>query len=310
MAQRTLLLDLDGTLWDSRPWYAEILARLSGGPAAELEDKDASGVNIRRLASDCGVTDYLFDRTASKSAASLRFYDGVLSTLDDLAESSTLMGVVTNLPGQLVRAVLHDTDITGRFKAIVTPRIGLPAKPKSHSIRRTLQETGPEAYVRTCMHVGEEERTTVDKINPYVEPTLMASDPGEHELGEREYLELSTLLFRADVSGVVNGLGHREAAAVPSSGAMPKVMDRFENLAGTRWGIGPGFAAVAGPFGVRPLRGGSDLDLASAAVDLGIPIAVASMSARYLENAIDDVYRVPDGPCMGLWRYPCRRTIC
>ncbi len=47
---------------DSRPWSAEILARLSGGSATELEDTLASGVNIRRLASERGVTSYRFDR--------------------------------------------------------------------------------------------------------------------------------------------------------------------------------------------------------------------------------------------------------
>ena len=154
MAQRTLLLDLDGTLWDSRPWYAEILARLSGGRAAELEYKLASGANIRRLASECGVTDYRFDREAGKTAVSLRFYDGALETLNDLADRTTSMGVVTNLPGRLVKTVLHETGIAGHFTTVVTPRAGVPAKPKPLGIRRALREMGREADERTWM-VGD-----------------------------------------------------------------------------------------------------------------------------------------------------------
>ena len=154
MARRTLLLDLDGTLWDSRPWYADILARLSGGCAADLEDRLASGVNIRRLASECRVTRYRFDREAGKSAASLRFYDGVLRTLDDLFDCATSIGVVTNLPGGLVGVVLQETGIADRFEAIITPRAGVPAKPKPHGIRRALQEMGREADLGAWM-VGD-----------------------------------------------------------------------------------------------------------------------------------------------------------
>ena len=121
MAQQTLLLDLDGTLWDSRPWYVEILARLSDRREAELEHKLKSAANIRRLARECGVTDKRFELEAAKSAASLRFYGGALGTLDDLADRSTSMGVVTNLPGGLVKAVLRDTGIGGHFKALGWP---------------------------------------------------------------------------------------------------------------------------------------------------------------------------------------------
>ena len=154
MAQRTLLLDLDGTLWDSRPWCVEILARLSDRREAELKHKLKSGANIRRLARECGVTDKRFELEAAKSAASLRFYDGVLGTLDDLADRSTSMGEVTNLPGGLVKTVLRETGIAGHFKAVITPRIGLPAKPKPHGIRRALLEMGREADLHTWM-VGD-----------------------------------------------------------------------------------------------------------------------------------------------------------
>lgn len=154
MARRTLLLDLDGTLWDSRPWYAEILARLSGGSATELEDTLVSGVNIRRLASERGVTSYRFDREAGRTAASLRLYDGVLRTLDDLSNLETSIGVVTNLPGRLVETLLQETGIASHLEVIVTPRVGVPAKPKPHGIRRALQEMGREADGRTWM-VGD-----------------------------------------------------------------------------------------------------------------------------------------------------------
>lgn len=154
MAQRTLLLDLDGTLWDSRPWYAEILAQLSGGSIANLEDRLASGVNLPRLASACGVTNSRLVREAGKNVASLRLYDGALLTLDNLQKRATSMGVVTNLPGWLVKPMVEWTGIAAYFESIVTPRRGVQSKPKPHGIRRALKEMGREIDFHTWM-VGD-----------------------------------------------------------------------------------------------------------------------------------------------------------
>ena len=130
---------------------------------------------------------------------------------------------------------------------------------------------------------------------PQIEPTLFAWDSGGRSLKEEDYLDLSALLLRADGAGVLHGLGHQQAAAALSRGAMPKDMDRFERLPDVGSRHWPGFAAVAGPFGVRPLRDRSDFDLANGALDLGIPIAIASMSARYLANVIRNVSRALEG---------------
>lgn len=84
MAQRTILFDLDGTLWNSRPWFAEILARLSGTSAEKLEDSLTLGANLPRLASECGVTNSRLVREAGNGVVSLRLrfllylYPGIL----------------------------------------------------------------------------------------------------------------------------------------------------------------------------------------------------------------------------------------
>ncbi len=128
---------------------------------------------------------------------------------------------------------------------------------------------------------------TASKTN--IEPTLIAWDPGESSLSESDYFEISAILLRAHVAGVVNGLGHLDSALTISAGKMPTEMDDIENPAELGFDIEPGLAAVAGPFGVRPMRDRGDIELVNAARDLGIPVAVASMSARYLENVISDV---------------------
>ena len=100
MAGRTLLLDLDGTLWDSRPWYAKVMAQLSDGSVAQRTL--ATGTSIVQLVQQCGVSRSRLARSAKENATSLAFYDGVRQTLDELRERGTSMGVVTNLPGWLV----------------------------------------------------------------------------------------------------------------------------------------------------------------------------------------------------------------
>ena len=140
MARRTLLLDLDGTLWDSRPWYAGLLARLSGNPVAGLKTRLAKGTSVVRLAAEQGVSKARLMREAKQNSASLAFYDGVRETLDKLGDRGTLMGVVTNLPGWLVRPVAEATGIAEYFESVVTPRPGVPAKPRPNGIRKALKE--------------------------------------------------------------------------------------------------------------------------------------------------------------------------
>ena len=140
MARRTLLLDLDGTLWDSRPWYAKVMAQLSGGSEAQYERTLATGTSVVQLAKQCGVSKACFVRSAKENAVSLAFYDGVQQTLDELRGRGTSMGVVTNLPRWLVMPVAAVTGIDKYFDVIVTPRPGVPAKPQPHGIRRALRE--------------------------------------------------------------------------------------------------------------------------------------------------------------------------
>ena len=70
---------------------------------------------------------------------------------------------------------------------------------------------------------------------------------------------------------------------------MPRGMNRFGGTRVAGWELEPGFATVAGPFGVQPLRNERDSGLANAALELGIPIAIASMSADYLESVLRNV---------------------
>ena len=158
MATAAIVLDLDGTVWDSRPWYAKTIARLSDESAARVERELQGGASIVRVAKDHGVSNARLARAAREDGGSIELYEGVLPTLDELRGKGTRIGIVTNLPGWLVRPLLESTGIGEYAVGVATPRRGIPAKPMPHGIRRVLAEMGREADLGTWF-VGD---TAVD----------------------------------------------------------------------------------------------------------------------------------------------------
>ena len=118
-------------------------------------------------------------------------------------------------------------------------------------------------------------------------PTLLAWDVKEKQLDENDcqandHRELYDILHRADVGGVLEGMGHSiDTRAQDVKGLIAGV--RPSRLIIDRQPLGsPGFAAVVGPFGVRPLFPGDEVR------DLNFSYAVASLSHSYvLEGHIE-----------------------
>ena len=154
MDRRTLLLDLDGTLWDSRPWYAEILAELGGGPAKDLEQALASGANVVRLAQEAGVSRSRLATGAKRSAKPIVLFDGVHETLLALKERGTQIGIVTNLPGWLADPLIDRAGINDFFCVVVTRSNRVPPKPKPGGIYKALEALGAESKL-DAWYVGD-----------------------------------------------------------------------------------------------------------------------------------------------------------
>ena len=144
MAAAALLLDLDGTVRDSRPWYAATIAQLSGVAVSEIVTKLTAGANVVRLAREYGVSRTRLTQAASSNSNPLELYLGVRHALDRIRERGTPVEVVSNLPGWLVMPLLESTVIDRYFSATITPRAGVPAKPQPHGIRKALRTMGRE----------------------------------------------------------------------------------------------------------------------------------------------------------------------
>ena len=139
----------------------------------------------------------------------------------------------------------------------------------------------------------------------HCEPTLLAWNSEEDKLDKHDYQLLAKLLLRADLSGVLKGLGHSEAArrlgvGEPSEHDNLGLSQSYDPLEPSdrapgdlRISVGdqriePGFAATVGPFGVQPLRDENDLQQVRRALNLNLNIVVASLSSRYCMAASHD----------------------
>lgn len=122
--------------------------------------------------------------------------------------------------------------------------------------------------------------------NNQCEPTLLAWDPEEENLGEDDYQALAKVLRQADLDGVMRGLGHLEVEQVLGTTELsehaPGVLRIHVGDQSLEWG----FSAIAGPFGVKPLRSKEDFGQVQRLRELNLSYAVASLASRYFMTVI------------------------
>jgi HAD superfamily hydrolase (TIGR01549 family) len=117
MAATTLLFDLDGTLWDSYPWYAEVIGAQGSVSRETVLARLRAGEAIVHIARDAGVPVNRF-QTAGRPG----LYPGVEEGLRELHRRGTRLGVVTSLSPHLVLPALRALGIEGFFgEAVVHP---------------------------------------------------------------------------------------------------------------------------------------------------------------------------------------------
>ena len=128
--------------------------------------------------------------------------------------------------------------------------------------------------------------------------TLMAWRSDEDKLPREDYQALARSLIRADLAGILKGLGHLEAATMFGV-AEPYEFDLLprrdlepsDRTPGDIWirvgaqTLAPGFAAAVGPTGVLPIRGEYDVRQVRMALELNLKLAVVSLSSRYATTA-------------------------
>lgn len=115
MAPNALLFDLDGTIWDSFPWYAETLSIETGVPGPTFLEQLQAGAPIVVLMRRHRVPE---SRLIARAAA-LRLYPHVQATLTELDAREVPKGIVTSLPGRLAVPLLERLQLSHHFPVIV-----------------------------------------------------------------------------------------------------------------------------------------------------------------------------------------------
>ena len=148
------LLDLDGTIWDSYPWYAELLAREGRAQSRQVLSRLQSGHSIVSIVHDAGISRSRFSRLCEESASDLPVYPGVRDTLAALAARGVMLGVVTSLPGRLAEPMLRGAGLAAHFAAVVHAGNCRARKPSAGPILKALEFLGIET-TSNVFYVGD-----------------------------------------------------------------------------------------------------------------------------------------------------------
>lgn len=125
MAAAAVLFDLDGTLWDSHPWFATIAAE--GGDGAGHHQALAEGTPAATvIRSSVGERRF----PASCAATPPPLHEGGLEALVALRSEGIPLGVVTNLPGWLALPMIAAAGLEGFFGVVVV--YGMTRRRKPH----------------------------------------------------------------------------------------------------------------------------------------------------------------------------------
>lgn len=155
MASRTVVLDLDGTVWDSRPWYAKLAGHGDPLNATRAQAALTSGTPAARLLKDAGYTSARFRLACQSADPPLTCFPGVILALEQLRDSGVKLAVATNLPSWIAGPMTVAHGISGLLTTVVdyaaTSRHKPHPAPLLEALRRLGTAPGPTAW-----YVGDE----------------------------------------------------------------------------------------------------------------------------------------------------------
>lgn len=150
MAARAFLFDLDGTIWRGHEWYAFVLSELAGIDKVNTMNRLAEGENIFQLAREAGLSRSKLITACHARVDSLKMYDGVLSSLQQLLEFGHKLGIVTSLPKGIAGPALAELGLRRFFEVSKFAA----RKPNPNSLLTALADLGQSAQTWNC-YVGD-----------------------------------------------------------------------------------------------------------------------------------------------------------
>lgn len=120
MDQFAVIVDVDGTIWDSLPFYARTLADCTNTDASDHLAALRDGQSIVTLVNRTpGIGRARFGSELVARATEMILYPTVTTTLEAAHDRNLRFGILTSLPGWIVTALLDGTQLTGFFNGVV-----------------------------------------------------------------------------------------------------------------------------------------------------------------------------------------------
>jgi HAD superfamily hydrolase (TIGR01549 family) len=147
-----LILDLDGTVWDSHPFYAAVAGSSAANERRVLADVTAA-VPAATLLKNAGVGERAF-RGYCTASGKLGLYPGAKETLCELAGRDVPLGAVTNLPAWIADPMLACQGLDELLGSVVTFGRTARKKPWPDPLHLCCEELGVTAD-GDCWYVGD-----------------------------------------------------------------------------------------------------------------------------------------------------------
>jgi HAD superfamily hydrolase (TIGR01509 family) len=153
MAPSAVLFDLDGTLWDSHPWFARLIAdthRLTEEDAlARLRSLRPAATMLR----DSGITRGRFRRLCQDHEPP-SLYPGAEHAVRDLDRRHVPLAAVTNLPAWIAGPMLDCLGLDDTFSSVVTWERTTRRKPRPDPLYAALDDVGVPAST-AAWYIGD-----------------------------------------------------------------------------------------------------------------------------------------------------------
>lgn len=139
MAPAALVFDLDGTLWDSRLFYAKAISK-AGGDLNEATECLTRGIPVARLLHKEGISNARFRKFVAQAKDELCLYGSVQDVLSAQKDKGIPMGIVTSLPRWIAMPMLEISNLSRFFATVVDWNRCRIAKPSAKPILLALDD--------------------------------------------------------------------------------------------------------------------------------------------------------------------------
>lgn len=157
MASGSRLFDLDGTLWDSFPFYATLLGRAGSIAETDVIDALRQGESIVNLIGRVGVARDVVSRALRDGDGTVAAWHGTAEMLEGLTRRGHPLAVVTGLPGSIALPALERLGFAELVAVVIHAGSRVGSKPSAAPLVAALSRlsVGPS---RADWYVGDTER--------------------------------------------------------------------------------------------------------------------------------------------------------